>query len=56
MAATRTSSRLAGLVTSAILAVLSVWVPCAYSTIGRGPEQPGAAPVGTINAPEDSVA
>ena len=38
---------------SAMLPVLSVQVPCAYSTIGRGPEQAGAAPVGTISAPED---
>ena len=39
-------------------AMLNAWlalVPCAYSTIGRGPEQSGAAPVGTISAPEDSV-
>jgi hypothetical protein len=33
-----------------------VFVPCAYSTIGRRPEQVGATPVGTIIAPDDSVA
>ena len=37
---------------SAILAVLSVCVPCAYSTIGRAPLHATALPVGTINAPE----
>ena len=31
------------------------FVPCAYSTMGRGPEHFGAAPVGTMSAPEDSV-
>ena len=40
---------------SAILNALLVCVPCAYSTTGRRPEQLGAAPVGTISAPEDSV-
>ena len=40
----------------AMLNSLLVCVACAYSTIGRGPEQVGAAPVGTIKAPEDKVA
>ncbi len=40
---------------SAMFSALLGLVPCAYSTIGRGPEQAGAAPVGTMSAPEDSV-
>jgi hypothetical protein len=55
MAAINTPSVFEALVTSAMLSALSVFVPCAYSTSGRGPEQAGAAPVGTIKAPEDSV-
>jgi hypothetical protein len=55
MAAISAPSVFEVLVMSAMLSVLSVFVPCAYSTMGRGPEQAGAAPVGTINAPDDSV-
>ncbi len=53
--ATVAASWLAEFEASLIAAMLyaeSVVVPCAYSTMGRGPVQGLAVPVGTISAPE----
>ena len=55
MAAISTPSVFDALVMSAMFNALLAFVPCAYSTMGLGPEQAGAAPVGTMSAPEDSV-
>ena len=54
MAAISTPSVFVGSVMFARFRALLVFVPCAYSTMGRGPEQP-VPPVGTIMAPDDSV-
>jgi hypothetical protein len=55
MAAIKAPSVFEVLVMSAMFNALFALVPCAYSTIGRGPEHAGAAPVGTMSAPEDLV-